>query len=119
MKLEVLYYDNDRGGTAISVDGGEYVIVRTGRRLLLSDTSWEESDVDDCGPLTKIQELAIDEAQAAKAAETEPETEMSEIVLAHRKRRLQLESIHPQKRSRRLIRKLSADAVVVTSDLED
>jgi len=117
VKLEVLYYDNGRGGTAISVDGGEYVVVRTGRRLLLSETSWEESDEEDCGPLTAEQESAIASAEAKIAEMGEAEGELSEIVLNYRQRRLHQERISPRAKPEKPRREVSPAVMVEYSDL--
>lgn len=88
MSLEILYYTNGRGGSAVSVDGGEHVVVATGRSLLLVDTPvWEEADEEDC-TLSSEQEAAVQEAVAEWESQTAEQTELSEIVLSYRKRRL-------------------------------
>lgn len=88
MSFEILYYTNGRGGSAVSVDGGEHVVVVTGRSLLLVDTPvWEEADEEDC-TLSPEQEAAVQEAVAEWESQTAEQTELSEIVLSYRKRRL-------------------------------
>lgn len=88
MKLEVRYYGNGRGGTAISVDGGEYVVISNGRSLYLPDTAWEEADEEDCSPLSEDQKAAILLAQAELDGMSEAEMERHEMVLTYRKRRI-------------------------------
>jgi hypothetical protein len=73
----IIFYENGRGGAAVSLDGGVSVIVPTGRSLNLADTPvWEETDFEhtevlltrvqqkalqdhlDRGPLTPLEEMA-------------------------------------------------------------
>lgn len=117
MELEILYYSNGRGGTAISVDGGEYVVVKTGRRLLLTDTSWEEDDEEECGPLSPEQESTIVAAKAQIDALTEAEAGLSEIVLSYRKRRLREAEIHPTAKPEKPRRKVDSAVMIEYSDL--
>ena len=97
MSFEILYYTNGRGGSAVSVDGGEHVVVSTGRSLLLVDTPvWEEANEEDC-VLSPKQQQAVQEAVAEWEAQSEEQAELSEIVLNYRKRRLIDAKRHPTK----------------------
>ncbi len=117
MELEVLFYSNGRGGTAISVDGGEYVIVKTGRRLLLTETSWEEDDEEECGPLSPEQEAAIEAARAEIGSLSEKEAGVSEIVLAYRKRRLREAQFSPKAKPEKPKRVVNPAVMIEYSDL--
>ncbi len=116
-ELEVLYYSNGHGGVAISVDGGEYVIVRTGRRLLLSETKWEEADEDEVGLLSPEQETAIDDVERERAAMTPEQSVMSEIVLNYRRRRLREAQINPTAKPEKPKREVDPSVMVEYSDL--
>jgi hypothetical protein len=118
-KIEVIYYSNGQGGTAISVDEGEHVIIANGRWLLASETTWEEEGEDDCGPLSEAQKKAIEEAQAELDAMSEAEGELSDIVLAFRKRRMLAESHNPAQSPEKPKRKLNPSVMIEYSDLED
>lgn len=111
MNLEIQYYSNGRGGTAISVDGGENVIVKNGRALLQVDTTWEEDDEDECGPLSPEQEAAIEARKAEIKAQSQEEAGLSEIVQAYRKRRLREAVAHPTARPKLPVRKIRSTAL--------
>lgn len=119
MELEVLYYGNGRGGVAISVDGGEYVVIKTGRRLLLSATAWEEADTEDRSALSPQQEAAIKAAEAAIAAQTETESGVSELVNAYRQRRLRKGETLAGQVIDKTKRQVPASAMILYSDLVD
>jgi len=87
-ELEVLFYENGRGGVAVSVDGGEHVVISTGRTLLLADTAWEESGEEPWDDLTEPQKAAIVEARERLLSMNEAQSDLDEIVLNYRKRRL-------------------------------
>jgi len=110
-----LYYENGRGGVAVSLDAGEFVIVKTGRKLLLTQVPlWEESHEDLEHLLSPEQVAALEKARAAP-----PPTEMGGLVNTFRKRRLQQERQDGKARPKAAPRKLSDSVRVITSDLKD
>ena len=117
--FEVLYYTNGRGGAAISLDGGEHVILKNGRKLLQEDTIWVESDVDEAGPLSEIQEQAISDERARRAALSEDASQLDDIVSAYRKRRLREGVRNPTQQPKKPNRKLRDSVMVEYSSFDD
>jgi hypothetical protein len=116
--MEILYYTNGRGGLAISIDGGEHVVIKTGRRLLLRDTRWEETD-DESIPLSPEQEAAVEAALAELAALSEDQKELNDLVVKYRKRRLRHAKTHPTREPEKRHRKLPPSVMVEYASLID
>ena len=89
--IELTYYENGRGGIAVSIDDGETVFVKTGRRLPLDESIWEEAE--------EVLELS-DVQAAAVSARIDAKTEA---------RRLHFEYAVPQRAEEQKARR-AADA---------
>ena len=114
--FEILYYVNGHGGTAASVDGGEYVVVKTGNMVPQAGTPWEECDEEDCGPFSSEQQALVDRACAKEASRTEEESGLNDVVLAYRKRRLGVAERGPKPEPEKRERALSPSVMVEYSD---
>lgn len=116
-QVEVLYYTNGKGAVAISVDEGEHVVIPNGRVLMRAETVWEESG--EPGPLSESQQRALQEAQDELGAMSDAESDLNDIVVAFRKRRMREEQLHPTRSPEKAHRRVSSSAMVEFSDLED
>lgn len=115
-ELEVQFYENGRGGVAISVDGGEHVIIANGRRLLLADTTWEDSD-ENWEALTEPQRAAVEEAKVQLAGLNEAQSDLDEIVFKYRKRRLREAQRSPTRAPEKPTRELPETVMIEYSDI--
>ena len=60
---DIVYFENGRGGVAISWDGGENVMVVTGRMISTHTSAWEESSDDLFDQLNDRQREALEAAK--------------------------------------------------------
>jgi len=112
MKLDIFYYENPRGGVAVSVDDGEHLVIPSGRVLLAEDTVWDEVSSDLESKLTAAQAEVLRQAREDFAAMGDIDL----MVEAFRRRRLSEEQRNPVYKAPGKHRQLPESALVVMSE---
>lgn len=114
MEFYVLYYENGRGGIAVSIDDGDHVILANGKILYTHHTVWEECAEDYEDLLSPIQKEAVERARKA----WEERKDVDEVISAFRRDRLKAERRTPQKGKPEKKIQVPEGALVVMSELE-
>lgn len=109
---DIIFYENGRGGVALSVDGGQLILLANGKILPAEDTVWEVSYEDVEAKLTPVQRDALEEARKAP-----PLDELGEVLAEARRDRIRARKNSLQ--TPRPIPKVPEGALVVVSDFED
>ncbi len=108
-EIDIIYYTNNRGAYAVSIDQGEYLILADGRQLQVHGTVWEECGAEAEAHLTPLQKDAIQEAIAT------PATEMDQITMKYRRARLEARQ---RAAAEKPLRKLDERSLVVKADFD-
>ena len=105
---DIVYYENGKGGVAISTDAGENLMIANGKTMKAHGTIWQEVSEDLFDQLSDAQKAHLEEAQQTVFSETE--------ILARnlRKMRLQLERVSNEKP----VRKLGEGVMVVKAEFD-
>ena len=106
---DIIYYTNNRGGYALSVDQGEYLMLADGRTITVHGTIWEE-----CGAEAE-DHLSPQQKEALREALETPQDEMDQITAKYRRARLEARARDAVVKP---IRTLDERALVVKADFD-
>ena len=109
---DIVLYTNSKGGVAISIDGGETLMIADGRTLPVGETVWTEGDVDE-SRLSEVQTRYIEDARAS----TGEMTELQKIAANLRRGRKTHESEYYRPKEP-IKRKLPESALVIAADFD-
>lgn len=113
-ETQIIFYQNPRGGYAVSVDGGDTVVLPSGKRIDLVGSVWTETEDEDLAEknLSPEQRTALGEIRAKKNA-----TGIDAILLRTRESKRSLRGYYAKPEAPQLV--VPEGALVVKSDFED
>ena len=105
---DIVYYENGKGGVAISTDAGETLMIANGKTMKSHGTIWQEVSEDLFDQLSDAQKEHLNDAQQTVLSETE--------LLARNLRKMRLKLEKPS--NEKPIRKLGENVMVVKADFD-
>lgn len=113
-ETQIIFYQNPRGGYAVSIDGGDTVVLPTGNRIDLVGSVWTEADDEDLAEknLSAVQHRALQEVRLRKNA-----TGIDAILLRSKESKRSLRGYYAKPEAPPPV--VPEGALVVKSDFED
>lgn len=109
---DIVLYTNNKGGVAISIDGGETLMIADGRFLPVGETVWTEGDVDE-SRLSDAQTKYVEDARSLSGEMTE----LQKIAANLRRDRRARESDYYRPKEP-IKRKLPESALVIAAEFD-